>query len=55
MSSALVGVLAIGLTLFFNFSSNEDAYAAVTNEYRTKHQETGVRLVHGRDITEVHG
>jgi hypothetical protein len=36
VSSALVGVLAIGLTLFFNFSSNEDAYAAVTNEYRTK-------------------
>ncbi len=36
IASALVGILAIGLTLFFNFSANEKTYAVVSGEYRTK-------------------
>ncbi len=36
VTSALVAVLAIGLTLFFNFSSNEKIYATANGEYRTK-------------------
>lgn len=36
IASTLVVLLAIGLTLFFNFSSEEEAYAAVTGEYRTR-------------------
>lgn len=36
ISTAVAGIFAIGLTLFFNFTSKEKAYAAVTNDYRTK-------------------
>ncbi|MFZ7113727.1 MAG: T9SS type A sorting domain-containing protein [Bacteroidota bacterium] len=36
MSSTLIVVLAIGFTLFFNFSSKDEAYAAVSGEYRSK-------------------
>lgn len=36
VASTLIVLLTIGLTLFFNFSSKDDAYAAVTGEYRSK-------------------
>ena len=36
IASTLIVLLAIGLTLFFNFSSKDKAYAAVSGEYRSK-------------------
>ncbi len=36
IASAFVGVIAIGLTLIFNFTDNEKVYAAVNGEFRSK-------------------
>ena len=45
VSSALVGVLAIGLTLFFNFHRMKMRMQRLQMNIGQKHQ-TGVRLVH---------
>lgn len=36
ITSTLVVILAVSLTLFFNFSSKDDAFAASSGEYRSK-------------------